>query len=810
MSVRRMLAALFAVAVTAPATLHAQLSTASAPKAAAPRSMTEQYTRAEQLLPWNAGRLVYGDVVQPQWFKDGTRFWFRNKTKNGADFMFVDPVLNIERPLFDNARLAAAITAAADTSYDPNKLPFQTFKFARDNEDERNIEFRAGRKRLTCDIIAYRCTAGDTIPSEVPFVLSPDKKWEAFVMTYNVYVRPRAGGDSTQLTTDGVPGWGYGQGDPTPQQLLAPRLAPRRPQIQWAPDSKHLLVSRQDTRGVLTMPYISYISQRPRAFTQPYALPGDSIIPVPGAHVLDRVAKTNVKLNLPVKLSQLNLTGSQRDSAWSAGSDKLHVSGITRAAKSAYLWEVDVTTGNAKRLATDTTKTYVETAPPTETRESWYVTKDGQDILWWSERDGFGHLWRYGPDGTVKNQVTSGPWQVGKVVHVDEKLKQIWFTARGRETDRVLYYQALYKVGFDGSGLTLLTPETEYHDVDVSPSGKALIDRMSRIETPTETVLRDLATGKIIRTIAKADVAQLAAIGWKPGKVFTAKARDGITDIYGVIYFPANLDTTKKYPIISNIYPGPQVGSVGTWTFKGGGEAFALTELGFVVVQIEHLGTPNRSKSFHDNYYGNFIDNGIPDHITAIKQLAAQYSFIDIEKVGIFGHSGGAFASTDAMLRFGDFFKVAVSSSGNHDNRSYNIYWAEKYQGLLKRDTLNRTLDNFSASANKAYAANLKGKLLLMHGDMDDNVHPAMTVQLIDELTKANKAYDLVWAPNRPHSLTEPYFIRRRWDYFVTWLAGGVPPENYKITPPDGSLATGDGNTPDDPDDPDFIPGIRS
>ncbi len=800
---RLYLSSILAAVAAVGSVVHAQ-STAAAP--AASRTMTERYTRAEQLLPWNAGRLVYGDVVQPQWYKDGTRFWFRNKTKNGADFMFVDPVLNIERPLFDNARLAAAITAAADTSYDPNKLPFQTFKFAKDNEDERNIEFRAGRKRLTCDIVAYSCTAGDTIPSEVPFVLSPDKKWEAFVMKFNVYVRPRGGGDSTQLTTDGVQGWSYGQGDPSPQQLLAPRLAPRRPQIQWAPDSRHLLANRQDTRGVLTMPYISYTSQRPRAFTQPYALPGDSIIPVPGANILDRVAKTNVTVNLPVKLAQLNLGGSQRDSVWSSGSDKLRVSGITRASKSAYLWEIDAVTGNAKLLAKDTTKTYVESAPPTDTRESWYVTKDGQDILWWSERDGWGHLWRYGPDGKVKNQVTSGPWQVGKVVHVDEKLKQIWFTARGREADRILYYQALYKVGFDGSSLTLLTPETEYHDVDVSPSGKALIDRMSRIETPTETVLRDLTTGKIIRTIAKADVSQLAAVGWKPAKVFTAKARDGVTDIYGVIYFPANLDSTKKYPIISNIYPGPQVGSVGAWTFKGGGEAFALTELGFVVVQIEHLGTPNRSKSFHDNYYGNFIDNGLPDHITAIKQLAAQYSFIDIEKVGIFGHSGGAFASTDAMLRFPDFFKVAVSSSGNHDNRSYNIYWAEKYQGTLKRDTLNRTLDNFSASANKAYAANLKGKLLLMHGDMDDNVHPAMTVQLIDELTKANKAYDLIWAPNRPHSLTEPYFIRRRWDYFVTWLAGHVPPDNYKITPPEGSLGTGDGNTPLEPDDPDFIP----
>jgi dipeptidyl aminopeptidase/acylaminoacyl peptidase len=530
---------------------------------------------------------------------------------------------------------------------------------------------------------------------------------------------------------------------------------------------------------------------------------------VPGAHILDRVAKTNVVVQLPLKVAQLSLGGTQRDSVWTANSERLRVSGITRASKSAYLWDVDAATGKTTLLARDTTKTYVETSPPTDPA-SWHVSADGQDVIWWSERDGWGHLWRMGPDGKVKNQVTTGPWQVGKVVHVDDKLKQIWFTARGREPDHFVYYQALYKVGFDGSGLTLLTPEDVYHDVEVSPNGKFVIDRMSRIEQPTETVLRDITTGKVTRSLTKTDVSQLAALGWKPARTFVAKARDGVTDIHGVMYLPPQMDPAKKYPIISNIYPGPQVGSVGAWTYKGGGEPFALAELGFVVVQIDHLGTPGRSKSFHDAYYGNFIDNGLPDHIAVIKQLAAQHAFIDIEKVGIYGHSGGAFASTDAMLRFPDFFKVAVSSSGNHDNRSYNIYWAEKYQGMLKKDTVRKGEDNFTNAANKTYAGNLKGKLLLMHGDMDDNVHPAMTVQLIDELTKANKAYDLVWAPNRPHSLNEPYFIRRRWDYFVQHLLGVAPPENYKITPPEGSLATGDNNTPDDdPDEPPFGVSIR-
>jgi dipeptidyl aminopeptidase/acylaminoacyl peptidase len=312
-------------------------------------------------------------------------------------------------------------------------------------------------------------------------------------------------------------------------------------------------------------------------------------------------------------------------------------------------------------------------------------------------------------------------------------------------------------------------------------------------------VLRSAATGAVIRTLEKADVTRLAEIGWRPGQVFTTKARDGITDIYGVMYLPPNIDPTKKYPIISHIYPGPQVGSVGSWSFKNGGEPHALAELGFIVVQIDHLGTPLRSKAFHDNYYGFFGDNGLPDHMAAIKQLAARHPFVDLDRVGIFGHSGGGFASTDAILRFPDFFHVAVSGAGNHDNRSYNIYWAEKYQGMLKRDTLRRT-DNFDSQANAALAANLRGRLLLMHGDMDDNVHPAMTIQVVDALIKANRTFDLVIAPNRAHSLNEPYFIRRRWDYFVQHLLGATPPDNYLITRP-ADAAGGDGTTPDEESD---------
>src|SRR5687767_12400373 len=314
----------------------------------------------------------------------------------------------------------------------------------------------------------------------------------------------------------------------------------------------------------------------------------------------------------------------------------------------------------------------------------------------------------------------------------------------------------------------LLTPEPANHNIRFSPSGRYVVDTFSTFDKPPVTVLRT-ADGRVIRKLEQADLTRLVEIGWKPGTVFTVKARDAVTDIYGVMWVPTNLDPSRKYPVIEYIYPGPQVGSVGQWAWGAGGENRALAELGFIVVALDHLGTPLRSKAFHDNYYGNFIDNGLPDHIAGLKQLGARFSFMDLDRVGIFGHSGGGFASTDAILRYPDFYKVAVSTAGNHDNRSYNIYWAEKYQGLLQRDTLRRS-DNFAESANKMMAKNLKGHLLLMHGDMDDIVYPAMTIQVVDELIKANKSFDLIIAPNRNHVLNEPYFIRRRWDYFVQHL----------------------------------------
>ena len=763
---------------------------------AQPRPVTaDDYARAEQLLPWNASRLVTGDEVSPTFFKDGNRFWYRNKTRTGAEYVLVDPVTNTRTPLFDNARLAATMSLAADTTYDPDRLPFRAFRFGNDGDDERTIEFRTGKRQFACNIVSYRCVAKDTSYNESGFVLSPDKKLEAFSMGNDLYVRPRGGkGDTVRLTTDGEALFAYGVTAITPQQALRGNST-RRPNVRWSPDSKKLLVVRADQRRVGLMPYVSYTSQRPRLFTQPYALPGDSIVPTPHFYVIDVAAKTSTKVELPVRFNIAGIGGSLRDSTWTSGSDKAYISGLARASKAAYLVEVDATTGKGTLIARDTGKTYVEIASPRDP-ESWYVLKTGE-VIWWSERDGYGHLWLLNHDGSVKRQITSGTWQVGAVQHVDEATRTVWFTARGRETDQLVYNTHLYRTTLEGGAVQRLTMDTLNHDITMSPSGKYVVDRASAIRVAPVTVLRDAATGRVLRTLEKADVSQLVAQGWKQALPFTVKARDGLTDIHGVMYLPSKLDTARRYPIISHIYPGPQVGSVGAWSFKGSGEPFALAELGFVVVQIDHLGTPGRSKAFHDNYYGNFTDNGLPDHIAAIKQLASRHAFIDVGRVGIFGHSGGGFASTDAMLRYPEFFSVAVSGAGNHDNRSYNIYWAEKYQGLLRRDSTRRGEDNFTASANKTYAANLRGKLLLMHGDMDDNVHPAMTIQVVDELIKANRTFDLIMAPNRAHGLNEAYFIRRRWDYFVEHLGKATPPDNYKMTPAGGQGGFGSDDGPD-------------
>jgi dipeptidyl aminopeptidase/acylaminoacyl peptidase len=755
----------------------------------------DDYSRAAQLLSWNAETLVLGGPVQPSWMPDGNRFWYRTRVEEGHEFVLVDPGRSSKGPLFDRHRLASALSLAADTSFVGTKLPFQEFEFV---GGEERIAFNANKRRFECDIRAYECTVGDTLPDPRGFVVSPDSTREVFMMGYDLYMRPFRGGDTVRLTSDGKELFAYGAGVPGPSEIR--RKQPRRPQVSWAPDSRHLAVMRPDERGVEMMHYISYTPSRPEHYSRPYALPGDSIIPQPVFHILEvpvelegkalpedssaAHALSNHQVKVDEELWNLSFGGAAADSAWTEDSRALYVNYFTRGAKKLTLAAVDAESGELVVLAADSSKTNVIGNNWTGSK-SFHVSRDGNTVIWWSERDGWAHLYRLDVAGNEVEQITSGPWTVGTLLHVDEATGQLFFTGRGREPGHNIYYAHLYRMNWDGSGLTLLTPEDANHDITFSPSGDYFVDVHSRIETPPTSVVRRSRDGRVIQALEEADVSLLEGIGWKPGKVFKVKARDGVTDIYGVIYLPPDLDPTRQYPVIEHIYPGPFIGSVGSWSFKGGGETFALASLGFVVIQVDHLGTPYRSKAMHDSYYGNMGDNGIPDHVAAVRQLAARYPFMDLDRVGIFGHSGGGFASTDAILRFPDFYKVAVSGAGNHDQRTYGIHWGPLYQGLLQRDTV-KGGDNYESQANQLLAENLKGKLLLMHGDLDDNVHPAMTIQVVNQLIRHNKDFDLIIAPDRAHGLNEPYFIRRRWDYFVQHLMGAEPPSGFEIIRPGG------------------------
>ena len=703
------------------------------------------YNRAEQLLSWNTSRLISGDQVSPNWMADDTRFWYRSKTSTGNAFVLVDPVRNTQGPLFDHYRMAASLSMANDTSYHPDKLPFSTFRFVR---DETAIAVRLGKKQFQCGLASYECVAADTLPDARAFVVSPDSVWEAFAHEHNLYVRHRDGGDTVQLTFDGEEGFAYGVTKPGPSQVR--NETPRRPSVRWSPDSKRLVVSRTDERNVGGMHWISYTAQRPVHYSRPYGLPGDSIIPVPSMHVIEigaGIAATdasqdgdavqgasNVRVEFDPQPWQLQLGSSSFDSLWSSDGSKLYVTYYTRGAKHLFLVEVDAATGAQRILAADSARTNVIGQQYTSDK-SWYVTGDGQDVIWWSERDGWGHLWRLDGNGGVRHQITSGAWVAGTIHHVDDEARQIYFIGRGREPGRNPYYTHLYRVNFDGSGMLLLTPEAANHDITFVPSGDFFLDRSSRMETPPVTVLRRAADGAIVQTLETADISRLEEVGFTPAETFVVKGRDGITDIHGVIYFPPDLDTTKSYPVIDHIYPGPHRGSVGrSWGFKSGGEDFALAQLGFVVVQIDAMGSAFRSKAFHDHYYGNMGDNGLPDHIAGIKQLAARYRFIDVDRVGIYGGSGGGFASTDGILRFPEFFKVAVSSSGNHDNRTYGLHWGTVYQGLLERDSVTGG-DNFEDCFESSWEMDeedLLGTIL----DWDDILEiggPEMDMEIITQ-----------------------------------------------------------------------------
>ncbi|MFZ0461338.1 MAG: DPP IV N-terminal domain-containing protein [Candidatus Acidiferrales bacterium] len=794
---RKMLIAIFAVSVLLVPAASARSPQSSAPAGATPsahpQALTDaDYARAEKFMPYNTTRLVYR-TVRPTWLP-GNRFWYRLTTAGieaeGSEFVIVDATNGTRAPAFDHAALATALSAASGKTYNAGHLPFTTFDLS---EGGHTISFRASGRDWKCDLQSNRCQI-DTNPapsaqqgrgaeaSNPPESLSPDKTKAVFIRDYNLWVRDLSSGQETQLTTDGVKDFGYATDN-------AGWTHSGRPIVLWSPDSKKIATYQQDQRGVGEMYLVRTQVGHPTLEEWKYPLPGDKVVTTIQRVVIDLDGPRVIRFKMPPDQHRSTLCddiacrpGDWSDVQWNPDSAHIAFVSTSRDHKREQLRVADAATGEVRDVLEETTSTFYESG---NGAVNWRYLPESNEVIWFSERDNWGQLYLYDlQTGQLKNQITTGEGNVTQLLRVDEKNRMLYFEAVGKEKGRNPYYIHFYHIGFDGKNLQLLTPENANHEITLSPSGQYFVDSYSQPDVPPVAVLRD-SDGKLITTIEKADISHLIATGWKPPIPFTVKARDGVTDLYGLMFRPRNFDPAKKYPIVNHIYPGPQTGSVGSRSFSAArGDCQSLAELGFIVVEIDGMGTPWRSKKFHEAYYGDMGDNTLPDQVAGMKQLAQRYPWIDINRAGIYGHSGGGFATADAMFRYPDFFKVGISESGNHDNREYEDDWGEKWQGLLTQNPDGTT--NYDNQANELVAKNLKGHLLLAHGTIDDNVPPYNTFLVVDALIKANKDFDLLLLPNEHHGYADDtaYMTRRRWDYFVRYLLGAEPPKEYEMRPP--------------------------
>jgi dipeptidyl-peptidase 4 len=712
--------------------------------AQAPRAFTAaDYDRAARMLAQPLNGLVVGGTVQATWLPD-ERFWYRNTTLAGNEIVVVDPARKRREACPATAATCAGVTIPAAAAGAGGRGGG-----------------RGGAPGAGSAVV--RGARGE------PVVVSPDGTMAAFVRDWNLWVRDVGTGQERALTTDGVENFGYAT-DNAGWTTSANAI------VKWSPDSRRLATQQQDERKVNDMYLVSTNVGAPRLRQWKYPLPGDSVVAMLHHVIIDVPTGRVVRLQLPPQFHRGTMGDdiTMDDYQWNADGSQLALASTGRDHKNAIIRIANAETGTVRDVMEETVATHFES------RTGWRVLWATNELLWYSQRDDWGHLYLYDlRTGRLKNRVTSGEGPVTQIVRLDEKSRTIWFAANGREPGQDPYFRHFYKIRLDGKGYTALTPDDGDHAMQLSPSGKWIIDTWSHATQAPQVVLRD-ANGKLVMPLERADISRLLDAGWKPPVRITVKADDGVTDLYGMMFVPTTLDPSKKYPIINQAYPGPQSGSVGGRTFAAArGDRQALAELGFVVVSIDGRGTPGRSKSFHDHYYGRMgRDNTLPDQVAGMKDLARQYPYIDIDKAAMWGHSGGGFITAGAMFHYPDFFKVGISESGNHDQRNYEDDWGERYQGLLIRK--DRT-DNYDIEANQNYAKNLKGKLMLAHGGMDNNVPPYNTYLVVDALIKANKDFDLIIFPNAGHGFggDSNYMMRRRWDYFVQHLLGATTPGEW-------------------------------
>jgi len=840
--VRRIVAPVAAVAAVAALVFGASTARAqdkAGAKEAKPTHITQaNWDLANKFSTEALRRVTFTTSVAMRTIGKTDSVWYNWKDRNGATFYVVVPATKTKKPLFDHVKLAAALATAHKKPYDGNALPFTTITWTKDHK---NIRFVVDSTRYEWNLAGEtikslgRRLRGDSIPPDeerdaqgggrggggggggfgggagAEFrAWSPDSTAFVFARDHNLYFVDKGNlKDTLKISTDGEKNRTFGFRDTTAVQDTtddqggggrggAANRDPRvRANVIWSPDSKSFVIQRQDSRKVKELFLVNVLSEpRPTLSSYSYAMPGEENVAQVELWAYNR-GEPKVK---PVSIKKWR---DQRimNVHWTVGHDKIRLVRRDRPQRNLELVEIDIASGATKQLISEG----VENAN-LESQAPAYV-KAGGDIIWWSERTGWGHLYLYGPDGTFKRALTEGPWRVEGIAAIDSTAGVIWLNGVGREAGENLYYKHLYRVGADGSGFAIANPGNADHTPTFFPIKKYFVDNFSRVDAVPKATLRD-ATGKLVMELEEMDVTKLKEIGWKPPEQFVVKAADGTTDLIGNMWKPFDFDSTKKYPVVAHVYPGPQTEGVNA-TFQAGGVPQQLAQLGFIVVQLGNRGgTPQRSNAYQNFSYYNMRDYALADKKAGIEQLGATRKYMDLDRVGIFGHSGGGFLTAAALLSpgYNDFFKVGVSSSGNHDNNIYNQNWSEQYHGLktVAASSLDSARGRTRAGAagrgapgtpgtaldtgfvddslrytikvptNIELAANLKGKLLLTTGDMDNNVHPGNTVRLVNALIKANKRFDYMVFPGQPHGYgpMQPYFNRMLMEYFAEHLIG--------------------------------------
>jgi dipeptidyl-peptidase-4 len=792
------------------------------------------YQLAARFSPNKLRKMIYSTAVDPHWLKLSNRFWYEYETPAGKEWYLVDPAAKSKRKIFDNAKLASEITSTIRDPFDAQHLPLQNLKFS---ADEKHISFevqstieelKKDRKdKKTADsmqkkIFYFNYEISKSKLTEIPNYtkpkakpswgsVAPDSSAIVFTRNFNLYWMDKENykkavkneEDSTivehQLTKDGVKFYPYGiNGDGENNEENEKNNKKRRAAyVMWSPDARHFVLNRTDSRKVKDLWVINNVATgRPTLETYKYQMPGEKEAPVSEILLFDFAAKTYKKLNTAafkdqtVSVWSAPLLNKDRDnefrpSIWLGNNSKIYFQRASRDLKRIDVCMVDIHTGAVTPLIDERFNTYVEVNRPG-------LVKDGKELIHWSERDGWAHFYLFDGNGKLKNQITKGAFHCEEIVNIDEKNRVLYFTANGREAKEDPYYVHLYRINFDGSGMKLLNAGDFDHAISMNDEARFFVDNYSRVNTVPKSALMD-NNGRVLMNLETADLSLLMASGYKFPEPFKVKADDGVTDIYGVMYKPFDFDPNKKYPVIEYVYPGPQTEAVNKSFTKSMDRTERLAQFGYVVVTVGNRGgNPARSKWYHTFGYGNLRDYGLADKKAAVEQLADKYPFIDATKVGITGHSGGGFMSTAAMLVYPDFFKVAVSNAGNHDNSIYNRWWSEKHHGVKEVvSAKGDTTFTYSIDKNPDLAKNLKGHLLLMTGDVDNNVHPANTIRVANALMRAGKRFELAIIPGQRHAfgdLTE-YAFWKLADHFNKYLIGDVSqPEEVSIAEMDREI----------------------